>query len=281
MTPFVIPADAKSWVEVDPGSHFPIQNLPFGLAAPKGRRESVVVAIGDFALDLISLSDAGLIDGEEYPLLDTFLELDKESLSGLRRLVFEILEEGIPVLRDNKKLRDEALIPMEKANLQVPIPPPAFIDFYSGINHASNVGRMFRPEMEPLLPNYRHLPVGYNGRASSVVASGTPIIRPKGQMKKPESVEFGPCEEMDFELEMGFLCRRGERDGQTDHLQSGGGAHFGDGDCERLVGAGHSAVGVSAARAVSFEVVCDLGFALDRDAGCFGAVPDRRDGARS
>ncbi len=214
MSGFFVPASASSWVDGSAGSDFPIQNLPFGLAAPKGRSASVVVAIGDYALDLLVLSEAGLIDGEEFPILDSFIELDLEGLRALRRVVFELLESKNGALRDKKKLREAALIPIEKANLQVPIPPPAFVDFYSGIHHAGNVGRMFRPDMDPLLPNYRHLPVGYNGRASSVVASGTPIIRPKGQTKKGDDVVFGPCEEMDFELEMGFYVAEGNEMGR-------------------------------------------------------------------
>ncbi|MEZ5163867.1 MAG: fumarylacetoacetate hydrolase family protein [Fimbriimonadaceae bacterium] len=216
MDKFVVPASAKSWVEVAADSDFPIQNLPFGLAAPKGQDESVVVAIGDFALNLMALADAGLIDDEEFPILDSFIELDRGALTALRKVVFELLEESNPILRDNKKLREKALIPMSKANLQVPIPPMAFVDFYSGIYHASNVGKMFRPDMDSLLPNYRHLPVGYNGRASSVYASGTEIIRPKGQTKSPtaEMPEFGPSKELDFELEMGFYLSHGQDPGK-------------------------------------------------------------------
>ncbi|MCB0825148.1 MAG: fumarylacetoacetase [Armatimonadetes bacterium] len=216
MDKFVVPASAKSWVEVAADSDFPIQNLPFGLAAPKGQDESVVVAIGGFALNLMALADAGLIDDEEFPILDSFIELDRGALTALRKVVYELLEESNPVLRDNKKLREKSLIPMSKANLQVPIPPMAFVDFYSGIYHASNVGKMFRPDMDSLLPNYRHLPVGYNGRASSVYASGTEIIRPKGQTKSPSAdmPEFGPSKELDFELEMGFYLSHGQDPGK-------------------------------------------------------------------
>ncbi len=216
MKPFVIPADATSWVEVKEDSHFPIQNLPFGLAAPKGRDESIVVAIGDYALDLMVLGRAGLIDEEEFPILDSFIELDCGKLKKLREVVYGLLRSDASELRDSKKLRLAALIPIQNANLQVPVPPTAFVDFYSGIEHASNVGKMFRPEMAPLLPNYRHLPVGYNGRASSVVASGTGIVRPKGQTKAAdaEMPEFGPTKEMDFELEMGFYVSEGNEMGR-------------------------------------------------------------------
>ncbi len=211
---FVIPSTARSWVPKSHGSEFPIQNLPFGLAQPKGRNESIVVAIGEFALDLSLLGVAGLLDDEQYPILDSFIELNQESLSSLRQRIFELLEESNAELRDKKKLREDALIPLAKANLQVPIPPTAFVDFYSGIHHATNVGKMFRPDGDPLLPNYRHIPIGYNGRASSVVASGTPIIRPKGQIKVGDDVLFEPTREMDFELELGFYISEGNAHGK-------------------------------------------------------------------
>ncbi len=211
MDKFVIPADARSWVEYSPQNHFPIQNLPFGQAAPKGRAECVVVAIGGYALDVQALMEKGLISEEQFPILGSFINLDGDSLRELRKAVFDLLVENNGELRDSKRLRERALIPMAKANLQVPIPPPAFIDFYSGIHHASNVGKMFRPDQAPLLPNYRHIPVGYNGRASSVVASGTGITRPKGITQPPgaDAPGFGPCKGLDFELEMGFYVSVG------------------------------------------------------------------------
>ncbi|MES1227311.1 MAG: fumarylacetoacetate hydrolase family protein, partial [Armatimonadota bacterium] len=210
--PFSVPSDARSWVEVKADSHFPIQNLPFGLAAPKGQSESVAVAIGDQALLLLPLAEAGLIDEEEFPGLESFLELTHETISALREVVYDLLRADNTRLRDNKKLRERALIHQGKANMQVPVAPTSFVDFYSGIHHASNVGRMFRPDQPPLLPNYRNLPVAYNGRASSVVASGTSIIRPKGQTKGPdqEHPHFAPTLEMDFELELGYYISHGQ-----------------------------------------------------------------------
>jgi fumarylacetoacetase len=181
-----------------------------------GRSESVVVAIGDYALDLRLLMEAGVIDQERFPILDSFIELDVEGLRELRKVAFELLEKSNKGLQIKRKLLEQAMIPLKRANLQVPIPPPAFIDFYSGIYHASNVGKMFRPDQPPLLPNYRWLPIGYNGRASSVVASGTPITRPKGQTKgaSDEVPKFGPTKEMDFELEMGFFVGEGSEMGK-------------------------------------------------------------------
>lgn len=211
MKPFVVPAAAKSWIAVDPQSDFPIQNLPFGVAIHKNRGEGMVCAIGDYALDLPILMEAGALDEEEFPWLDSFLGLDKESLTALRKRIYELLLDSHSELRDNAKLRKKAILDRKSLQLTVPIPPTSFVDFYSGIEHASNVGKMFRPDMPALLPNYRHLPVGYNGRSSSVVASGTPIIRPKGQTKAPdaENPTFGPTQEMDFELEMGFYIAEG------------------------------------------------------------------------
>ncbi|MCH7945396.1 MAG: fumarylacetoacetate hydrolase family protein, partial [Armatimonadetes bacterium] len=211
MDKFVVPADARSWVEYSPQNHFPIQNLPFGVARPKGRDECLVVAIGGYALDLQSVMQKGLISEEDFPVLDSFINLDGDSIRELRKVVFHLLEKENGELRDSKRLREHAMIPLDKANLQVPIPPPAFVDFYSGIHHARNVGSMFRPDQEPLLPNYRHLPVGYNGRASSVVASGRGITRPKGITQPPgaDAPGFGPCKGLDFELEMGFYVSLG------------------------------------------------------------------------
>ena len=214
---FVVPKTARSWVNVDPASHFSIQNLPFAILAPTGREVTLATAIGDYVVDLTVLRDAGLISEKQYPFLDSFADLTQDEFTALRKALFELLEESNPAFRDNEILRLKALIPISRARLLLPIKPTAFIDFYSGINHASNVGRMFRPDMPPLLPNYRHLPVAYNGRASSVVVSGTPIRRPKGQTKAPDSEvpEFGPTKELDFELEVGFYVGMPSAMGET------------------------------------------------------------------
>ena len=206
---FVVPSDATSWVEVANDSHFPIQNLPFGSVDYGSVDASAVIRIGDYVLDLFELYDNGLLHGEAVSAsLDDILdEGGPETLSDIRRQVFELLRSDNAKLRDNKGLRERVLRHIDDVDVRVPVTIPAFVDFYSGINHASNVGKMFRPDMPPLLPNYRHLPVGYNGRASSVVASGEPVIRPNGQTKgaNDELPTFGPSKELDFELEMGFF----------------------------------------------------------------------------
>ena len=214
---FIVPSSARSWVSVDPSSHFSIQNLPFALLAPAGRNVTLATAIGDFAVDLTALREAGILEVPRTTDLDSFADFSQEELSELRRRIFDIFEESNPRLRDNEILRRGAMEPLETARLLMPIKPAAFVDFYSGIHHASNVGKMFRPDMPPLLPNYRHIPVGYNGRASSVVVSGTPIRRPKGQTKGPndENPAYAPTKELDFELEMGFFVGKPSAMGET------------------------------------------------------------------
>ena len=205
---FVVPPSARSWIETDPLSPFSIQNLPFGLLARPGMPVTLAAAIGPFALDLTALRDAGHLVRAHYPVLDDFAEFDPLSLSELRREVFRLLDEANPALAGDLEARATALVPLAGARMLLPIRPPGFVDFYSGIHHATNVGRLFRPDGEPLLPNYRHLPVAYNGRASSVVVSGTPIARPWGQLKGPGDAapEYAPSRELDFELEMGFYA---------------------------------------------------------------------------
>lgn len=212
-----IPAEAKSWVEVDPESHFPIQNLPLGLGCREDcESESVVTRIGDQVLDLCALAEGGLIEEDDYLILHSLLDLDREDVSRLRGVVFDLLREDNPTLRDNAELRAATLISLDQIEMLVPTEIPQFVDFYAGINHASNVGRMFRPDQPPLLPNYRHVPVGYNGRASSVIPSGVPVRRPKGQTKDPDSPlpTFGPTKELDFELELGFFIASGNEMGE-------------------------------------------------------------------
>ena len=214
---FVVPAKAKSWVEVAPDSHFPIQNLPFGVACPEGKPECACIRIGDHALHLWTLLDAGLIPEEEFPLTCSFQEMERGNMSQVRQIAYDLLREDNPLLRDNAAVREHALTKVDDSMMQLPCAIGAYVDFYSGINHASNVGKMFRPDMPPLLPNYRELPVGYNGRASSVIVSGKGIRRPKGQTKgaNDERPTYGPSKELDFELEMGFFTGRGNSLGEA------------------------------------------------------------------
>ncbi|MCB8931978.1 MAG: fumarylacetoacetase [Fimbriimonadaceae bacterium] len=207
---FTVPPAARSWIAVDADSHFPIQNLPFGM---KGDG-TLVTRVGDTLVSLPALAAEGLLPGQpgRYASLESLARSGgSAALSEVRRALYELIEASSPRLRDDAALREAACSPADDLHMALPMRPGAFLDFYSGIHHASNVGRMFRPEQPPLLPNYRHLPVGYNGRASSVVPSGVPVRRPKGQTKAPDAdgPAFGPSRELDFELEMGFYLAEG------------------------------------------------------------------------
>jgi fumarylacetoacetase len=204
----------RSFIVVDPASDFPIQNLPYGVfstaAAPAPR---VGVAIGDCVLDLAVLESEGLID--LAPAFDVFVQgsinafmaLGPKVWSRTRARISELLRHDNPHLRDNKILRARALVPMAQARLHLPIAVAGYTDFYSSKEHATNVGVMFRGKDNALQPNWLHMPIGYNGRASTVVVSGTKVRRPRGQLKPPsaEVPSFGPCKRLDFELEMGVV----------------------------------------------------------------------------
>lgn len=216
-SPLVIPASARSWIATDPESHFPLQNLPFG-RIEHGRVDRLVSRIGDTLIDLSALAEANLLPLNPSPNLDLDLEMrGSDILRRVRAALYELLRDDNSRLRDDQTLRSEALLDAGSHAPVLPLRPRAFVDFYSGIHHASNVGRMFRPDQPPLLPNYRWLPIGYNGRASTVVVSGTDIVRPKGQTKGPNdpAPAFGPTKELDFELEMGFFVSKGTAIGET------------------------------------------------------------------
>lgn len=204
----------RSFIEVDPSSDFPIQNLPYGVFfTPEQPDLRVGVAIGDFVLDLAALEAAGLlrVDGATNvfaePSLNAFMALGPKVWTRIRARISELLRHDHPELRDNMPLRRNALIPQNFAQMHMPIAVQGFTDFYSSKEHATNVGIIFRGKDNALMPNWLSIPIGYNGRASTVVVSGTPIRRPRGQLKPPtaDAPVFGPCKRLDFELEMGVV----------------------------------------------------------------------------
>ena len=198
----------KSWVESanDPATDFPIQNLPFGVFRAKGSKEAPRggVAIGDQILDLAAV---GLKTG---PNLNRLAAAGRPVWRQLRQVLALALSD-----KSKAKRFSRYLVPMKQAELFVPVAVGDYSDFYTGIHHALAVGRMFRPD-NPLLPNYKWVPIGYHGRASSVVASGTPIVRPNGQTKAPEAAapSFGPSRRLDYEVELGFVVGPGNRLGK-------------------------------------------------------------------
>ena len=198
----------KSWVDSAEGSDFPIENLPLGIFSVGERRRRAGVAIGDYVLDLTAFID--LLDEQWHedlcqPVLNGWLARGHEAQGDLRERLTELLTD--------ERYRDDvesALIGQTEARMHVPCLVGDYTDFYVGIHHATNVGKLFRPD-NPLLPNYKYVPIGYHGRASSVRASGEPVIRPSGQRKAPdaEAPEFGPCRRLDYELELGIWVGQG------------------------------------------------------------------------
>ena len=203
----------RSFIDVDATSDFPIQNLPYGVFSAKdGLASRVGVAIGDYVLDLWELEQDGRLDVGDLgvfaaPMLNPFMARGPEVWSRTRARISELLRHDNPELRDNDELRRRALVPMADARLYLPIAVAGYTDFYSSKEHATNVGVMFRGKDNALQPNWLHMPIGYNGRASTVVVSGTKVRRPNGQLKPPNAdvPSFGPCKRLDFELEMGVV----------------------------------------------------------------------------
>ncbi len=203
----------RSFIDVDPTSDFPIQNLPYGVFSSKdGLAPRVGVAIGNCVLDLWELEQDGRLDVGEIGIfaasvLNPFMRLGPKVWSKTRARISELLRHDHPELRDNDELRRRALVPMADVTLHLPFAVSGYTDFYSSKEHATNVGVMFRGKDNALQPNWLHMPIGYNGRASTVVVSGTRVRRPRGQLKPPnvENPSFGPCKRLDFELEMGVV----------------------------------------------------------------------------
>lgn len=206
-----------SWVDVPKHSDFPIQNLPFGIFKTKYLSPVAGVAIGHYVLDLVYLHENGFFDGLGLPpgvfnqkYLNDFMALGRKKTREVRERISELLRHDHDELRDNVGARELALIPMDEIQMLLPVRVPNYTDFYSSEEHAFNVGSMFRDPKNALLPNWKHLPVGYHGRASSIVVSGTHLHRPKGQIKLADSEipVFCPSQKLDFELEVAFLtCR--------------------------------------------------------------------------
>jgi fumarylacetoacetase len=213
----------KSFVPVARDSHFPIQNLPYGVfVTPANYAPRVGVAIGDLVLDLSVLEQAGLLDvvpGERLfnrPTLNAFIERGPDVWRRAREAISELLRAENARLRDDARLRARAFTSQSASKMLLPLAIPGYTDFYSSKEHATNVGSMFRDPTHALLPNWLYVPIAYNGRASSVVVSGTRVLRPNGQKKRPDAAQpaFGPSERLDFELETAFVVGVGNAQGE-------------------------------------------------------------------
>ncbi|MCB0727920.1 MAG: fumarylacetoacetase [Ignavibacteriae bacterium] len=230
--------NSKSFINVNKGSDFPIQNIPFGIFKSKNNsKPRAGTAIGDFILDLSVLQESSLfsdplINGKSVfskEHLNDFMALGNTICNQTRKDIQELLEENNPVLRDNENLRLDCLIPVSETEMCMPVDIGDYTDFYSSKQHATNVGIMFRGKENALMPNWLHIPVAYHGRASSVVLSGTEIVRPKGQTKADdaEMPAFGPTKLLDFELEMGFFVGTGNKLGEPINVNNAGENIFG------------------------------------------------------
>jgi len=214
----------RSWIPVAKDSDFPIQNLPFGIFKTSQRGPRVGTAIGDLVLDLSAVAEFGYFDALNInkkvfssDSLNDFIALGRPAWRAVRERISDLLNEKNQALQSQKDARRQCLFPQSEVTMLLPVRIGDYTDFYSSIDHATNMGKMFRDPANALLPNWKHIPVGYHGRASSIVVSGTALHRPKGQLK-PADAEvptFGPTKLLDFELEVAFIIGRSTQLGDS------------------------------------------------------------------
>jgi fumarylacetoacetase len=209
-----------SLIEIHPDSDFPIQNLPYGVFSTKQNPSPRVgTRLGDFVIDLAMLDDVNAF-GKRYGFftdasLNRFMASGREVWQEIRQRLIKLLGE------EQASLKTEALIPVQEVQMHMPVSIGDYTDFYASREHATNVGIMFRGKENALMPNWLHLPVGYHGRASSVLLSGTDVTRPRGQVKpKDAPLEFTASRQLDFELEMGFFVGTGNPLGEPISIEN-------------------------------------------------------------
>lgn len=214
----------KSWVEVPENSDFPIQNIPFGIITNDQLTPRVASRIGDYVIDLKTLFVLGYMENLPFelsdfdtPVLNNMMKRGKKAVRDLRNRISKLLDTNHNDLKNNEHHVAQVLIPVNQVNMLLPVQIGDYTDFYSSREHATNVGMMFRDPANALLPNWLWLPVGYHGRASSVIVSGEPVRRPKGQIKPDPNQPpvFEACRNLDFELEMAFITFDGKPLGES------------------------------------------------------------------
>lgn len=226
----------KSFINYPQNSDFSIHNIPFGVAVFNREYIACCTRIGDLVIDLATLYDYGFFDEieglnenvfEAYTL-NEFIELGKPVTNSVRLKIQELLLEDSSLSHDEKTI-EECFYDLDKVQMMMPLHVQNYTDFYSSIEHATNVGKMFRDPANALLPNWKHLPVGYHGRASSIVVSGINFHRPKGQMKPADAEKpiFGASKQLDFELEMAFVLNKNTEIGESISTQEAEDAIFG------------------------------------------------------
>lgn len=201
----------KSFIDVPASSDFPLENLPYGVIRTRGDEARVAVALGEYAVDLAVLEEKKLLSTPErvfnQPTLNAFAALGRKTWHSVRRELQDLLMADCARLRDDAELREQVFVPLKKVEMQLPFAIGGYTDFYASEDHATNVGKLFRPNDPPLLPNWKHIPIAYNGRASTVVVDGTPVKRPEGQVKPPTATtpSFQPSAKLDYEVELGLF----------------------------------------------------------------------------
>lgn len=219
-----------SWVDVPEECDFTIYNIPFGVYRALNGMPRCCTAIGRYVVDLSVLADnsyfnniAGLTKNVfRKDTLNDFIGLGKECTGAVRERIIELLSEGNSELQSREDVRAHAMIPMQAVTMQMPLAVGDYTDFYSSKEHASNIGSLLRDPGNPLLPNWKHLPVAYHGRASSIVVSGTPVVRPVGQFNKDAAdlvPVFAPTERLDYELELAFVIGKNSKLGERVPLE--------------------------------------------------------------
>jgi fumarylacetoacetase len=198
----------SSWVDGAAGSDHDVTNLPYGAFSHGDDDPAIGVRIGDFVVDLAPLAASERLDGGyvfENPTLNPFMALGPRAWDHVRGWLSELLTDT-----GRRHAVEPFLVPLDKVTMHMPFDVADYVDFYASLEHAGNLGKILRPDSEPLLPNWRHLPVGYHGRAGTVVATGTPVTRPRGQRKPPneEAPVHGPSQRLDIEAEVGFVVGR-------------------------------------------------------------------------
>lgn len=215
---------ATSWLQIPENSDFTLANIPFGIFSDSAGGPRVGTRVGNTIVDVHALNRHGFLHGLDIPsevftneYLNEFMALGRSTTGLVRKRIIEVFTKDNAALRDNAELHEEILTDVQEVIMHLPVQVGDYTDFYSSIEHATNVGKMFRDPDNALLPNWKYIPVGYHGRASSIVVSGTPVKRPQGQRKLPtdEAPTYGPCRTLDFELEMAFVTCKPTELGET------------------------------------------------------------------
>jgi fumarylacetoacetase len=214
-----------SWIDIPADCDFSIHNIPFGVFKTTDISPRCCTAIGNYVADLVVLAEHGYFNSigvspvifrQEY--LNSFIALGKENTNKVRDRLIELFSTDNPELQDKRELHPFVFYKQDEVSMMLPIKIGDYTDFYSSKEHATNVGALFRDPANALLPNWKHLPVAYHGRASSIVVSGTPLIRPQGQFKRNKDdimPTFGPTQALDYELELGFVIGKNSTLGEA------------------------------------------------------------------